>query len=100
MSKFNDNARLREGYVRKGGINPHPSQIKERPAPPAPMRPAITEAEKGASLKSPGYPDWQSIDTASLDGTCVTCYPINVDIEYINELTHWMPLPKGPKEVA
>ena len=28
-----------EGYVRKGGINPDPkSRIKERPAPPKPIR--------------------------------------------------------------
>ena len=49
MSKSNDNATLREGYVRKGGINPSPSQFKERPAPPASMHPATTESEKGAS---------------------------------------------------
>ena len=49
MSKSNDNATLREGYARKGGINPSPSQIKERPAPPASMHPATTESEKGAS---------------------------------------------------
>lgn len=28
---------LTEGMVRKGGTNPGPSQIKERPAPPAPI---------------------------------------------------------------
>jgi hypothetical protein len=43
MNKSSDNTRLREGYIRKGGINAFPSQVKERPAPPASMRPAITD---------------------------------------------------------
>lgn len=30
---------LTEGYVRKGGHNSGPSQIKTRPAPPAPSKP-------------------------------------------------------------
>lgn len=33
---------LTEGMVRKGGQNSYPSQVVERPLPPAPMRPATT----------------------------------------------------------
>lgn len=35
---------LREGPVRKGGINPAVSQVQTRPPPPAPLRPAPQDA--------------------------------------------------------
>jgi len=37
---------LREGYVRKGGINPGCSQIVERPPAPPPLKPVSSEANK------------------------------------------------------
>jgi hypothetical protein len=36
---------LHEGYIRKGGTNPEESQVQTRPAAPAPMRPASSQAE-------------------------------------------------------
>ena len=52
---------LNEGYIRKGGTNPDASQIKTRPADPAPMRPASqpavaqpTENTRALKLSSPG----------------------------------------------
>lgn len=42
---------LREGHVRKGGLNPAQSQVRERPAPPEPMRAASRSALKGGEKR-------------------------------------------------
>lgn len=39
---------LTEGYIRKGGSNAAVSQVQTRPAAPAPMKPAVSQAADAA----------------------------------------------------
>ncbi len=45
---------LTEGYVRKGGSNTAVSQVQTRPAPPAPMKPAVSQGAGAAKPAQSG----------------------------------------------
>jgi hypothetical protein len=71
----------------------------------------IVAAARSALAAAPSGAQWQGIESAPKDGTCVLCWtPSTVAIarwdngewwfregRYVIEATHWMPLPASPE---
>ena len=81
-------------------------------APASTIRNALSRRGMYVTRKDVAQPRWQPIETAPKDGTTIIVYEpglyqtaawtgggwTNASDSWLGDVTHWMPLPKPPKE--